>query len=155
MSERRERITPMMMVSSAKDWNKLYEEALNKEKHIGLLPGLYCLFTALEFYLKALIILRDKNYTESRKLINLGHNFKKMIEIIESFEDEPLLPEIRQAIEKYNLSGINITDIKYPVTPRMWHISPDLERGNHSLTSIFSAIETEVRSKGMRWLQDS
>ncbi len=66
------KITPLQLLREGKVWLEIWENT--SKKTTSLLPATYCLFTALELYLKAYLVLENSEYADVKKLKKLGHN---------------------------------------------------------------------------------
>jgi len=147
------RTTPLMLVNSAKVWEDFYLLAIQSPHSTQkLLPGMYCLFISLELRLKAYIVLLDDTYAGPRKLRSLGHDFRKIYEVIYLLAPSDMSAEVMNCLNAYNLFNNNINDLRYPETPRSLQIAQDLQTGNHSLISLFEIIDNRVRVGMAEWM---
>jgi hypothetical protein len=139
-----DKVDPHALVRTGQAWLDMYEHVVLGQDTYKLLPGIYCLFTGLEMYLKAYIVLKDVSYADPVKLKSLGHKFDRMYEQITKIADHKLKLKIKKDLDHYKLRELDITDLKYPKSQRFWHIDTGLEKGNHIFGELFKSIEDEI-----------
>ncbi len=141
---------PSQLLREGKTWLSVWENT--KDKSESFLPIIYCLFTALEFYMKAYLVLKDSEYSDTSKLKDLGHNFGNIYDKIIASERNNLTKEINSQINKYELRNIALDRLKYPDVGGMWLLSRGLEKKEHTLVNIFQEIDKEITSNFDDWL---
>jgi hypothetical protein len=85
----------------------------------------FCLFTAIEFLFKAIIVYADPKFADYEKLKNcFSHNYQKLINKIRELE---ITEEVRLLVEaildSYNLGNIDVQELKYPYLNRLTAIN--------------------------------
>lgn len=141
-------ITPSILVREGKTWLELHDYATKKRG--AIMPGVYCLFSALELHLKAYIVLKDTSYANPDKLRRLGHFFNRMYE---AFPEGELKQRLKIELDRYSLCSLNIADLKYPQVRRAWHLDNGLLKGEHTLGSILTDIQGEIDSGMESWYE--
>jgi len=145
------KITPIQLLNEGKNWLKMWESASVEAS--TLLPATYCLFTALELYMKAYLIFKNSEYADVEKLKNkLGHRFKNIYEKIVASGGNSLTDEIGLQIKKYELEDIQLDRLKYPENGCVWSLNRGLEKGEHTLSNIFKTIDVEITNGFDQWL---
>jgi hypothetical protein len=144
--------TPLALLHEGTVWLSIWENT-SKEAP-SLLPATYCLFTALELYMKAYLVLKNNKYADTTKLKKeLRHNFGTIYEKIVALEENNLTREINTQINKYELRNINLDGLKYPQSGRVWTLDRGLEQGQHTLKEIFQKIDSEITANFDQWLK--
>ena len=118
----------MNLMGGAKGWKKLYEYATSGQEMYLTLLGIYCLMVSLELYLKSLLVLRDRAYASPAELRFICHDYKKLIKLLRLLGEHNIADEVWATLQDYNLDTININDLKYPSSPRMWQIDINYQR---------------------------
>ena len=54
------KITPLQLLNEGKSWLLIWENT--PKETVSLLPATYCLFTALELYMKAYLVYKNAGY---------------------------------------------------------------------------------------------
>lgn len=143
---------PQQLLEEGKVWLSIWE----LKKAENLFVAGYCLFTALEFYLKAYLVLKNNAYKDTEKLkLDIGHSFEKLFEKIVILGKNKFTEEINDQINKYELRIISIDRLKYPEDRKMWLIERGFEKGEHTLENIFNTIEKEITANFDKWLNKS
>lgn len=144
------KVTPRDLLIYGKTWLNMWEN--NPTKTQDLFTALYCLFSALEFYLKAYLVLKSSSYANIGELKKIGHNFNKVYEKLVASGTNDLIKVIGKEIKKYNLEDLKLDTLKYPENGQMWHIDRELSKGIHTLGNIFKKIEQEILDTSDEWL---
>lgn len=143
---------PSQLLEEGKTWLSMWE--LKKDENLFIAS--YCLFTALEFYLKAYLVLKDNTYRDTKKLRDdIGHKFGKLFDKIAALGKNKFTQKINTQINKYELRTISLDRLKYPEDRKMWLIERGFEKGEHTLGDILSAIDREVEENLDKWLNDT
>lgn len=140
--------TPLQLLREGKTWLSIWESKRDENLFIAL----YCLLTALEFYLKAYLVFKDSAYKDTQKLKGLGHNFNTIFEKIIAVKSNKFTNEIKSQLSKYDLWAIEIDRLKYPEDRRMWMTERGLEKGDHTMGDIFKTIDDEITANIDTWL---
>lgn len=146
-------ITPHMLVRHGKVWLGLYEHAIKDGDAAAIFPGIYCLFSAAEMYLKAYIVLKISDYSNPEKLQTLGHNFNIMYEKLKPVASDSFARNVKNNLKRYHLFDLDINNLKYTEMSQFWSIDYGLEKGQHTFADIFKTIENEVDSGMDDWLK--
>lgn len=146
------KITPIQLLNEGKVWLDIWNKTSIEIN--SLLPATYCLFTALELYMKAYLVFKNSEYAETEKLKNkCGHKFKTILdEITTASKNTDLLNEINIQIEKYGLKNIALDKLKYPENGRAWILDHGLEKKEHTLHNIFKDINLEITKGSEQWI---
>ena len=144
--------TPLSLMHEGRAWHSLYNYAIQDRDTVKLMPGIYSLFSALEMYLKAYIVLKNSDYSEPNNLKKLGHNFNLMRERMIELAPAELREQIKKELDRYKLTSLDINKLKYPEIRRFWHVDYGLEKGEHTLGQIFATIEHEVEAGMDDWM---
>jgi hypothetical protein len=143
---------PKQLLNEGKVWLSIWE----LKRAENLFVACYCLFSALEFYLKAYLVLRNNVYKDTEKLkFDIGHDFGKLFEKIAMTGKDKFTKEINAQINKYELRTISLDRLKYPEDRKMWLIERGFEKGEHTLGNILSTIDREVTENFDKWLNDA
>lgn len=141
---------PPSLLREGKNWLRLWEYA---SKDINsLLQATYCLFSALELYLKAYVVLKDNSYADINNLRKLGHSFQKIYEAI-SKVDVKLATQLNIQLKKYGLVNKNfkLDALKYPESGKLWSLDHGLDKGRHTLGPFLKKIEDEITKNSNNW----
>jgi hypothetical protein len=151
-SKRPGRVTPLMLLNGGKVWHELYNHSAGSKDNLKQMAGLYCLCVAVEFYMKAYIVLRDASYADPKKLLTLSHSFRKMLAEVQRIGTPVTALMVEQPILRYNFLDTNMNEIKYPESPRMWQIDLELLNGKHDFELFFSEVDSQVQHNMRAWL---
>ena len=144
--------SPMQLLRQGRVWLGLYDYAVKDRDVIAALPAIYCLFSALELYLKAYIVLIDTDYADTTKLRKLEHNFSKLYEQIQRLAPPKLAVLIKKQLHHYKLMGLKLDTLKYPENQNIWSIDHGLVEGKQTLKVIFDTIEAEIAEQEDAWI---
>lgn len=147
------KITPLQLLHEGKMWLEIWENIPVKDKNLR--PAIYCLFTALEFYMKAYLLLKNSKYANTEKLKKIGHGFKRIYEEIVVMGKNKLTNKINTQIKKYELEDIALDKLKYPEIGRVWILDHGIEEKKHTLGDVFQCIDNEVSKNFDQWLIDT
>ena len=137
--------TPVSLQGAANGWLSLYAKGINARNPIGeQIAGVYCLFFAVELYLKGYLALRDKRFSRQDALKNLGHDFCKMYVEVVSVAPKEFSVELGKLLKKYGLLRNNIIELRYPQAGRGIRFHPDLFNGRHGFETVFGIIDDEI-----------
>jgi len=142
---------PFSLLREGKNWLKLWGYA-NKDVS-SLLQATYCLFSALELYLKAYIVLKDNSYANINKLRGLDHNFQKLYESIRKV-DTKLAIQLNTQLKKYELRNFKLDALKYPENGKVWSLNHGLDKGGHTLDSLLKKIDTDITKNADNWFEN-
>jgi HEPN domain-containing protein len=145
--------TPMQLLHEGQVWLAIWENTPEEAKNLR--PATYCLFTSLELYMKAYLVLRNSAYADTKKLKKLGHNFKHIYQEIVKSKTNKLTREINTQINKYELREIALDQLKYPESGRVWLLDHGIEKKQHTLSDIFKDIENEISTNFDQWLNNT
>ena len=144
-------VSPVQLLREGDAWLELWDHA--RARHSTPFPAFYCLFTALEFYLKAYIVRKDKSYASTDRLKSLGHNFNEMYRVFKDLSDDGnFSDQLLNELKKYHLLGLKLDVLKYPQIRAMWMVDRDLSKGIHSLSYLFDNIRQTVLQDPTEWL---
>lgn len=144
------RYCALNLLIQAKEWYSFYKLGIKSDykTRLNLLaPISVSLLFSLEFFLKSLIVLLDKEKQEEKELIKFGHDFKKMINFINKFSDKD--NELKNILELINrkldyLININLIDLRYPP---LYSIREYFTEHNNDLDFIFNKIDKYINNK--------
>jgi len=147
------KILPMSLITEGKGWLRMYEQGVVSKDNSQLIPAFYCLLTAFEFYLKAYICFKDMSFTHPDILKKLRHNFSKMSIEISRLAPLDIKSEVNNIIETYNLTKVDINNLKYPKEQRILIVGNEIKSGKHTMINLLEKMEAEVKGRYDEFLE--
>ncbi len=146
-------VTPIGMLQNARIWRDLYYENISKETNRQIV-AIYCLLISLEMFIKSYLILLDKKYGDARELQNLGHNIKKLNDVLKKIRgtsnnkyEHPGIDEISQdlenCIEDFKLD-FNINILRYPKAGDRFYLHFDYLNTKNKIVLLTETIEGKI-----------
>ena len=111
--------TPKYLIQYAEEWLYLASKSKRKKELYGTLEY-FCLFTAIEFLFKAIIVNADLEFADCEKLKNcFCHNYQKLTNKIRDLKiDGKIKLLVEEIFNCYNLGKIDVQELKYPYLGR-------------------------------------
>jgi hypothetical protein len=143
---------PIQLLHQGEIWLDLWEHA--KQSEYSLLPAVYCLFSALELYLKAYIVLKENSFSDTNRLRDtLGHNFNSLYAEFKKHAAAKFSAQLKTQLLKYKMLDFAIDTLKYPESGRIWSIDYGLDKGDHTFGPIIEAISATVTEEPDTWIK--
>lgn len=142
----------MSLLRQGQAWLDIYNYTVKERDIAKLEPGIYCLFSALEMYIKGYIVLKNSDYSDLDKLKKLGHKFSVMYERLAEVAPSEFKQQVKTQLDHYKLMTLDINRLKYPEVRGMWSVDNGLEKGVHTFGAIFAFIEKEIIEGMESWM---
>ena len=105
---------PIQLQKRAQAWINIYNFNISSKNNEIKANAIVCFFFGFEFYLKALLVVLNKDFQDGERLKKIGHNFEKIYYEIKKCATIDLIKETEKVIKNFNLFDVNVVDLRYP-----------------------------------------